>query len=121
LWNNGIGAVLEVLDGQSVTEVALHYGICRQSVYNWKDRYAASGVDGLKERSRRPDSRRQGWRRSWRPRSARYDESIARWAWRIRHELGRRGVTAVPCRATVHRALARNGLVDPQKKIHKRK
>jgi transposase len=47
-------AVLEVLDGSPVSEVAVRYGVSRQSVYAWKARHAAAGVDGLREVSRRP-------------------------------------------------------------------
>jgi len=47
-------AVLEVLDGLPVGEVAVRYGVSRQSVYSWKARHAAAGVDGLREVSRRP-------------------------------------------------------------------
>src|ERR1700683_5130927 len=47
-------AVLEVLDGSPVSEVAIRYGVSRQSVYSWKARHAAAGVDGLREVSRRP-------------------------------------------------------------------
>jgi transposase len=54
-WSSsGTGAVLEVLDGLPVSEVAIRYGVSRQSVYSWKARHAAAGVDGLREVSRRP-------------------------------------------------------------------
>ena len=36
-------AVLEVLDGASVTEVARRFGVSRQSVHAWLRRYAAEG------------------------------------------------------------------------------
>jgi transposase-like protein len=36
-------AVLAVLDGSPVSEVAVRYGVSRQSVYSWKARYAAGG------------------------------------------------------------------------------
>ena len=32
-------AVLEVRDGSPVTEVALRYGVSRQTVYTWRDRF----------------------------------------------------------------------------------
>ena len=35
-------AVLEVLDGSPVSEVAVRYGVSRQSVYSWKARHAAA-------------------------------------------------------------------------------
>lgn len=45
-----------------------------------------------------------------------------RWgARRISHELGSHGLQRVPSRATVHRVLVRNGLIDPQVQQHKRK
>ena len=47
-------AVLEVLDGSPVSEVAVRYGVSRQSVYTWKARHAAAGIDGLREAARRP-------------------------------------------------------------------
>jgi transposase-like protein len=47
-------AVLEMLDGSPISEVAVRYGVSRQSVYFWKARHAAAGVDGLREVSRRP-------------------------------------------------------------------
>ena len=39
-------AVLEVLDGASVTEVARRYGVSRQRVHTWLRRYAADGGSG---------------------------------------------------------------------------
>ncbi|NBH07721.1 helix-turn-helix domain-containing protein [Amycolatopsis sp. SID8362] len=46
-------AVLEVLDGSPVSEVAVRYGVSRQAVYTWKAKHAAGGVDALREVSRR--------------------------------------------------------------------
>ncbi|NEA69172.1 helix-turn-helix domain-containing protein [Streptomyces sp. SID13588] len=43
-----------MLDGSSITEVALRYRVSRQSVYTWKAKYAAGGIEGLREASRRP-------------------------------------------------------------------
>ncbi|MGH3375681.1 MAG: hypothetical protein ACRDP6_13160 [Actinoallomurus sp.] len=44
-----------------------------------------------------------------------------RWgARRIVHELGVCGLEAVPGRATVHRTLVRNGLIQAQEQEHKR-
>jgi transposase len=50
-------AVMEVVrDGRTVTEVAERWGISRQSLYAWMDRYAAGGLEGLADRSHRPRS-----------------------------------------------------------------
>ena len=40
-------AVLEGLDGASVTDVARRYEVTRQSVHNWLRRHAADGFKGL--------------------------------------------------------------------------
>ncbi len=47
-------AVLAVLAGATVTEVAAQLGVSRQTVSGWKSRYEASGLAGLADRSRRP-------------------------------------------------------------------
>lgn len=49
-------AVLAVLAGATVTEVAASLGVSRQTVSGWKSRYEASGLAGLADRSRRPAS-----------------------------------------------------------------
>lgn len=38
----------------TVTELAAQYGISRKTGYKWLERYAADGVDGLRDQSRRP-------------------------------------------------------------------
>jgi transposase-like protein len=50
-------AVLEVLDGLTVTEVALRYGVTRQTVHRWLRRYQAAGLPGLTDLSSRPQLR----------------------------------------------------------------
>lgn len=115
-------AVLAVLAGATVTEVAASLGMSRQTVSGWKSRYEASGLAGLADRSRRPAScphqssaevetavcelRRQ--HPKWGPR-------------RIAHVLERSGaVSPVPSRMTVYRILVRHGLVEPGVRRRKR-
>jgi transposase-like protein len=47
-------AVLEVLDGTPVTEVAQRFGVARQTVHRWVVRYREGGLDGLADRSHAP-------------------------------------------------------------------
>src|SRR3954447_23363386 len=47
-------AVMAVLDGAAVTEVAAEAGVSRQSVHAWVARYRAAGLAGLVDRSQRP-------------------------------------------------------------------
>ncbi|MEV5346894.1 IS481 family transposase [Streptomyces achromogenes] len=105
-------AVVAVLAGATVTEVAAQLGVSRQTVSGWKSRYQASGLAGLADRSRRPAScphcelRRKHPR--WGPR-------------RIAHVLERSGtVSPVPSRMTVYRILVRHGLVEPGVRRRKR-
>ena len=44
-------AVLEVMAGVPVTEVAGRYGVSRQSVHGWLARYRDEGPPGLEDRS----------------------------------------------------------------------
>ena len=47
-------AVLEVLPGQTVTQAARRYGVCRQTVHRWLGSYAREGLVGLVGASSRP-------------------------------------------------------------------
>jgi transposase len=47
-------AVMEVISGASVTEVARRYGVSRQAVHGWLDRYERDGIAGLADHSHRP-------------------------------------------------------------------
>ena len=47
-------AVCEVLDGATVTDVAMRNGVVRQTVHDWLRRYAADGIAGLADRTSKP-------------------------------------------------------------------
>ena len=47
-------AVLEVLDGLPVSEVARRYGVARQTVHRWLRWYARGGITALADGSHRP-------------------------------------------------------------------
>jgi transposase InsO family protein len=114
-------AVLEVLGGATVTDVALRYGVTRQTVHRWLRHYARFGLGGLVDHSCRPatcphqmsplvEVRILDLRRShplWGPRT-------------LRHQLAREQVEPLPGRSSIYRCLVRHGLVDPQKRKRKR-
>jgi transposase InsO family protein len=115
-------AVMEVLDGSPVSEAAVRYGVSRQSVYSWRDRYAAAGIDGLREVSRRPRTSPSRLAAEVEALVCELRRAHPRWgARRIAFEVTQRGTVRAPSRATVHRVLERNGLVVPQAQRHKRK
>jgi transposase InsO family protein len=94
-------------------------GISRQSYYKWRKRFEREGLDGLRDRSRRPAS-------SPAATSVEVEEAIVR----VRKQLAEggefngpvsiadrlavEGVSPVPSRATIARVLARRGQVRPQ-------
>jgi transposase InsO family protein len=115
-------AVREVLGGSPIGEVAERYGTTRQSLHSWRKRFVAEGMPGLADRSRRPKTSPSRVDAEVEAAICRLRREHPRWgARRISFELGQRGMTAVPGRATVHRVLARNGLVKPQEQRHGRK
>src|SRR5579863_8054486 len=105
-------AVMEVLDGSPVSEVAVRYGVSRQSVYSWRARYTAGGIDGLRDASKRPRTSPSRLPAATEALVCELRRAHSRWgARRIAFELAQRGTDRAPSRATVHRVLERNGLV----------
>jgi len=115
-------AVLEVLDGSPVSEVAVRYGVSRQSVYTWKARHAAAGIDGLREATRRPRTSPSRLAAGTEALVCELRRAHPRWgARRIAFEVAQQGAAGAPSWATVHRVLVRNAMVTPQAQAHKRK
>jgi transposase-like protein len=49
-------AVIDVLDGMSVTDVAGRNGVSRQTLHTWPRRYAEGGMAVLADKSSKPES-----------------------------------------------------------------
>jgi transposase InsO family protein len=114
-------AVLEVLDGASVTEVARRFGVSRQTVHVWLRRYAGEGgLVNLEDRSSRPHGCPHQLAVAVEARLLEVRDVHPTWgADRIRYQLERDGVV-VPSRSAVYRALVRNGRIDPTKRKRRR-
>lgn len=114
-------AVCEVLGGSPIGEVAIRYGTSRQSLHSWRRRFEQQGMAGLADRSRRPANSPSRLPAEVEALICQLRRAHPRWgARRIVYELAQRDVQPVPSRATVHRVLTRNGLVDPEVQQHKR-
>ncbi|NUW43308.1 IS481 family transposase [Nonomuraea rhodomycinica] len=107
-------AVLQVLSGASVTEVARRFGVSRQAVHRWLGRYRDQGLAGLADRSSRPRTSPTRTPAQVEALICELRRNHPRWgARRLVWELTRRGCPGpVPSRATVHRVLVRHGLVQ---------
>jgi transposase InsO family protein len=116
-------AVLAVLAGDPVTEVAAKVGVSRQSLHAWLRRYADEGLAGLQDRSRRPDGCAHQASAEVEALVCELRRHHPRWgSRRIAFELGRHGCPGdVPSRMTVYRILIRHGLMAPAKRRRGRK
>nr|WP_245651395.1 IS481 family transposase [Streptosporangium amethystogenes] len=107
-------AVLAVLAGGSVTEVAREVGVARQTLSGWVSRYRESGLGGLVDRSRRPRSSPTQMGAEVEVLVCELRRQHPRWGpVRLAHEVSRRGVGPAPSRMGVYRALVRHGLIEP--------
>jgi transposase InsO family protein len=115
-------AVLEVLEGASVTDVARRYGVTRQTVHEWLRRYAREGgLGGLADRSSRPGSCPHQMLPQVEAVVVAMRRAHPGWGPdRIRWQMGRDGVVPVPGRSSIYRALVRHGLVDATKRRRRR-
>lgn len=115
-------AVLEVLDGLAVVDVARRYGVSRQTVHSWLRRYAGDGgLANLADRPSRPHSCPHQMSAVVEAKVLAIRDLNPGWGpSRIVYQLQREGVDPVPGRSGVYRALVRNARIDPVRRRRKR-
>lgn len=115
-------AVLEVLDGAEVTDVARRYGVARQTLHGWLRRYAGEGgIANLADRSSRPSSCPHQMPAVVEARVLAIRGAHPGWGpSRIAHQLLREGVDPVPGRSSIYRALVRHQVIDPTRRRRRR-
>ncbi|HEX3541587.1 MAG TPA: IS481 family transposase, partial [Acidimicrobiales bacterium] len=114
-------AVLEVLDGATVIDVARRNKVARQTVHEWLRRYAAHGLAGLADKGSRPDSCPH--QMSAVVEAAVVEVRRAHPSWgpaSILHRLAAQGVEPLPGRSSVYRALVRHRLIEPARRKRRR-
>lgn len=107
---------------QGVDDVAAFcraQGISRQSYYKWKNRFEREGLDGLRDRSRRPAVISNATPAEIEDAIVRARKELAdagefNGPFSIAERLATQDVSPVPSRATIARILARRGQVRPQ-------
>jgi transposase InsO family protein len=115
-------AVQEVLNGASVTAVARRFTVSRQTVHAWLNRYAADGgLAGLGDRSSRPHGCPHQMAAVVEARIVEIRRAHPVWgADRIRYQLEKDGISPVPGRSSIYRALLRHGLVAAELRRRRR-
>jgi transposase InsO family protein len=114
-------AVLEVMEGLPVTEVAGRYGVTRQTVHRWLRWYARGGIAALADGSHRPATCPHRMAPEVEARIVALRSEHPGWGPRtLLHYLAREGLSPLPGRSSVHRCLLRHGLIEPQKRRRKR-
>ena len=117
-------AVLEVLAGVPVIQVAGRYGVNRESVHAWLGRYRSEGPPGLADRSHRVHAHPWGITAELESAVCELRRAHPRWGpKRVVFEMNRRGHGTV-YRFTVYRVLAatadRAAVTSPQAQDYKR-
>ena len=114
-------AVLEVLEGADVIDVARRYGVVRQTVHTWLRNYASRGLGGLVDGSSKPLSCPHQMSPEVEARIVELRREHPGWGPRtIGHRLGREGVDPLPGRSSIHRCLVRHGLITPHPRRRRR-
>ena len=114
-------AVLEVLEGAAVTEVARRFGVTRQTVHGWVARYATEGLPGLADKSSKPLSCPHQMAPEVEARIVELRRQHPNWGPRtILYWLREEGVAVLPGRTSVERCLVRHGLVEGKKRKRRR-
>jgi transposase InsO family protein len=114
-------AILEVQGGLSVTEVALRYGVTRQTVHRWLRRYEAGGLPALVDASCRPQGCPHRMPAHVEERVVALRAAHPGWGPRtIGHHLALEGCSPPPSRSSVYRCLVRHRLIDPQRRRRRR-
>ena len=114
-------AVMEVVSGAPVSEVARRYGVSRQAVHGWLGRYEREGLAGLADHSHRPAYQPRQLDAQIEALICRMRGSHPRWGpRRLLFELGRAKVSPLPSRSTIYRVLVRHQLVPARKRKRRR-
>jgi transposase InsO family protein len=114
-------AVMEVISGAPVTEVARRCGVSRQAVHLWLGKYQKEGLGGVADHSHRPHFQPRQIHADVEALISQLRSAHPRWGpRRLEYELAKAGVSPVPSRSTVYRVLVRRGLVPARKRKRRR-
>ncbi len=115
-------AVAEVInDGATVTDVALRYGVVRQTVHTWLRKYATGGLAALADGTSRPATCPHQMTAEVEARIVELRRAHPTWGPRtIGNHLAREGIDPLPGRSSVYRAVIRHKLIGPRRRRRRR-
>jgi transposase len=115
-------AVLDVIaEGRAVMEVASQWSVSRRTVHRWLARYEAAGLEGLPDRSHRPERCPHQMPADIEVLVLELRRAHRYWgARRLALEVRRKQVTPAASESAVYRCLVRAGVIDPVTR-HRRK
>ena len=113
-------AVREVLDGATVKDTAIRYGVDRRTLHRWLVRYACDGLAALADRSSKPDRCPHQMAPEVEARIVDLRRSHPGWGPRTILSKLRRELEAPPSRAAIYRCLVRHRLIQPKPRRRRR-
>jgi transposase InsO family protein len=113
-------AVREVLDGATVTDTSIRYGVDRRTLHRWLVRYATDGLAALADKSSRPDRCPHQMAPEIEARIVELRRFHPGWGPRTILNKLRRELEAPPSRAAIYRCLVRHRLIQPKPRRRRR-
>ncbi|MGH3990281.1 MAG: IS481 family transposase, partial [Pseudonocardiaceae bacterium] len=113
-------AVREVLDGATVKDTAIRYGVDRRTLHRWLVRYANDGLAALADKSSKPDRCPHQMVPEVEARVVELRRSHPGWGPRTILNKLRRELDVPPSRAAIYRCLVRHRLIQPKPRRRRR-
>jgi transposase InsO family protein len=107
---------LATAEGANIRELCRRFGISPKAAYKWIDRHQTDGLDGLKDRTRRPAHSPRRTAEALEAQVLRLRDAHPAWGGRkLRARLQALGVPDVPAASTITALLRRHGRLDPDR------
>ena len=113
-------AVREVLDGATVKDTAIRFGVDRRTLHRWLVRYASEGLAALADKSSKPDRCPHQMAPEIEARIVELRRGHPGWGPRTILNRLRRELEAPPSRAAIYRCLVRHRLIQPKPRRRRR-
>ena len=113
-------AVREVLDGATVKDTAVRYGIDRRTLHRWLVRYATEGLGALADKSSKPDRCPHQMTPEIEARVVEMRRAHPGWGPRTILNKLRRELESPPSRSAIYRCLVRHHLIQPKPRRRRR-